>query len=98
MRDQRFCQASRSGKISHMTPQPLVSIIIRCSERDKLALTLASIAQQEYPNIEVIIVGMTGGQAPEMPDLTWGRTLMLRTVATDSPISRPLRCGGQASA
>ncbi len=73
-----------------MTPQPLVSIIIRCSERDKLALTLASIAQQEYPNIEVIIVGMTGGQAPEMPDLTWGRTLMLRTVATDSPISRPL--------
>lgn len=39
---------------------PLVSILIRSMDRPSLAETLASVAQQNYPNIEVVLVNASG--------------------------------------
>jgi glycosyltransferase involved in cell wall biosynthesis/FMN phosphatase YigB (HAD superfamily) len=40
---------------------PLVSVIVRSMERSSLGATLASIAGQTYPNIEVLVVNAKGG-------------------------------------
>jgi LmbE family N-acetylglucosaminyl deacetylase/archaellum component FlaC len=53
---------------------PLVSIIVRTVGRDTLAEALESIRVQTYPNIEVVLVDVTGGGPPsswhDRPGLT----------------------------
>lgn len=73
-----------------MTPHPLVSIIVRRSANNKLAFTLTSVARQDYPNIELIIVGAQAGPVPEIPDRAVARTIAVRTIGTDASLSRPL--------
>jgi glycosyltransferase involved in cell wall biosynthesis len=44
------------------TDMPLVSVIVRSTDRPSLPQALASIATQDYPRIEVVVVGASGPQ------------------------------------
>ena len=50
-------------------PAPLVSIIIRSMGRECLANAVASVAQQTYRPLELVVVDATGGSHPPLPDL-----------------------------
>lgn len=49
--------------------EPLVSIVVRSSEPALLKHALASLAQQTYPWIEIVLVWFGAGSAPETADL-----------------------------
>ncbi len=67
----------------------LVSIVVRSMGRPELRLALESIAQQDYPNIEVIVVDATGGSHPALPALAWQSGHSIRIVGGDRPLPRP---------
>ena len=66
---------------------PLVSIIVRSMARPSLAGALASIAEQDYERIEVVVVAACGTAHPP-PPATAGRH-RVRFVPGDAPRSRP---------
>ena len=49
--------------------EPLVSIVVRTSNSDVVKHALASLAQQTYPWIEIVLVWFGEGPAPETADL-----------------------------
>ena len=69
---------------------PLVSIIVRSMGRPELRGALQSIASQDYPAIDAIIVDATGGHHPEVPRLAWKRGHSLRMVRTGQRLPRPI--------
>ena len=69
-----------------MNPNPLVSILVRSMDRPTLQRTLDSIAAQDYPNIEVIVVAAGANQHRELPDRCG--TFPLRLVRTAKPLAR----------
>jgi tetratricopeptide (TPR) repeat protein len=71
---------------------PLVSIIVRSMGRPELRHALQSIAAQDYPNIEIIVVDATGGTHPPLPDIAWRPGHRLRRVGGDRRLPRPLAC------
>ncbi|HEY3565746.1 MAG TPA: glycosyltransferase family A protein, partial [Casimicrobiaceae bacterium] len=67
---------------------PLVTIIVRSIGRDSLREALASVALQDYPRIEVVVVAACGiDHHPRLP-ATIG-THSLRIVGGDERLSRP---------
>ena len=71
-----------------MTSQaPLVSIVVRSMARASLAEALASIARQDYPSIEAVVVAACGATHPSPPDVVGPHRV--RFVAGDAPRSRP---------
>ncbi len=60
-------QRNRIGLASEPAQQPLVSIIVRSMNRPSLPQAVASIAQQTYPNIEVVVVNASGAGHPAPP-------------------------------
>lgn len=60
--------------------------------RPELAQALASIARQNYPKIEVIVVDATGGSHPPLPDIAWRPGHVLRVVGGGRRLPRPLAC------
>jgi tetratricopeptide (TPR) repeat protein len=71
---------------------PLVSVVVRSMGRPELADTLASIAAQEYPRIEVIVVDATGGGHPPLPEIAWPPGHVVRKVGGDRRLPRPMAC------
>jgi len=69
------------------TDTPLVSVIVRSTDRPSLAPALASIAAQDYPRLEVVVVGASGAQHPPLPERCGAHPL--RLVRCSAPRSRP---------
>ncbi len=65
---------------------PLVNVIIRSMDRATLAETLASVAAQTYPNIEVLLVNAKGGQHSPLPDFS--SRLVVRLIEKGGPLGR----------
>lgn len=68
---------------------PLVSVIVRSMGRPELRLALESIARQDYPNVEVIVVDATGGSHPALPAIAWPSSHSIRTVGGHRRLPRP---------
>ena len=69
---------------------PLVSIIIRTTNRVELADALSSIATQTYRHIEVILVDVEG--RGEIPGSDWCGQFPVRVAATGSHLDRGAAC------
>jgi glycosyltransferase involved in cell wall biosynthesis len=68
---------------------PLVSIIVRSMGRPELGLALASLAAQDYPALDVIVVDATGGTHPPLPEIDWRPGHTLRMVGGGQRLPRP---------
>ncbi|MEQ1742231.1 MAG: glycosyltransferase [Candidatus Nitrotoga sp.] len=68
---------------------PLVSVIVRSMGRPELRLALESIARQDYPDIEVIVVDATGGNHPALPTIAWQSGHSIRIVGGHRRLPRP---------
>jgi tetratricopeptide (TPR) repeat protein len=68
---------------------PLVSVIVRSMGRPELRVALESIARQDYPNVEVIVVDATGGNHPTLPDIAWQSGHSIRIVGGHRQLPRP---------
>lgn len=71
---------------------PLVSIVVRSMGRPELRLALESIAAQDYPRIEIVLVDASGGSHPPLPDIGWRPGHVLRKVGGDRRLPRPVAC------
>ena len=69
------------------TEADLVSVIVRSTQRPSLAAALASIAAQDHPAVEVVVVGASGPAHPVLPDRCG--PLPLRFVACARRMNRP---------
>ncbi|MFO1325462.1 MAG: glycosyltransferase [Burkholderiales bacterium] len=65
---------------------PRVSVIVRSMNRASLGRALAAIAQQDYPDLEVVLVAAIGAAHP-VPDAMCG-PFPVRFVASDVPLPR----------
>ena len=63
--------------------------------RPELATALASLAAQDHPLLEVIVVDATGGQHPPLPAIDWPTGHRVRWVSPGRPLLRPAaaQCG-----
>lgn len=68
---------------------PLVSIIVRSMGRPELRQALESLAAQDYPALEVIVVDATGGTHPPLPDIAWRPGHRVRVVGGTRRLLRP---------
>ncbi len=71
------------------TGAALVSIIVRSMGRPELRLALESLAAQDYPALEIIVVDATGGTHPPLPDIAWRPGHRVRMVGGDRRLLRP---------
>jgi tetratricopeptide (TPR) repeat protein len=65
---------------------PLVSVVIRSMDRPTLDAALASIAAQDYPRIEAVVVAACGSAHRTLPDRIG--TLAVRLVRSDVRLAR----------
>src|SRR5215467_13897595 len=78
---------------------PLVTVIVRSMDRPELASTLSSIARQDYPAIETIVVDATGGRHQALPPREPRAGHSVRVVDAGRPLQRaPAAALGLASA
>lgn len=75
-----------TGKIQAF---PRVSIIVRSMGRPELSQALASLAAQDYPALEVIVVDATGGTHPPLPGIAWRSGHEVRMVGGGRRLPRP---------
>lgn len=75
------------GAIAATTP--LVTIIVRSMGRPELRGALESIARQDYPAIETIIVDATGGGHPPLPAIEWRAGHRVRRIGAPRRLPRP---------
>jgi Glycosyl transferase family 2 len=75
----------QTSPVFHAPGQPRVSVMIRSMDRDDLQHALASVAQQTYPHIEVVVVAAKPGHR-ELAPLCG--TYPLRLIDTPHPLSR----------
>lgn len=66
---------------------PLVSVVVRSMARSTLAPALASIAAQDYPSLEVVVVAACGHLHPPLPPATGVHPL--RLVPSATRLTRP---------
>lgn len=66
---------------------PRVSVVVRSTDRPTLAAALGSIAEQDYPDAEVIVVAASGASHRPPPPSAGAHAL--RFVRAASPLSRP---------
>ena len=71
---------------------PLVSIIVRSMGRPELRLALESLAAQDYPNLEVIVVDASGGTHPPLPEIAWAPGHHMRVAGGERRLNRPQAC------
>lgn len=68
---------------------PLVSIIVRSMGRPELRRALESLAAQDYPKLDVIIVDATGGYHPPLPEIVWRSGHEVRMIGGHQRLPRP---------
>jgi Glycosyl transferase family 2/SEC-C motif len=66
----------------------LVTVIVRSMDRPELGHALQSIARQDYPAIETIVVDATGGRHRPLPPQTWAAGHSIRVVSAGVPQKR----------
>lgn len=66
---------------------PLVSVVVRSVARPSLAAALASIGEQDYPQIEVVVVAASGQSHPPIAQCAGPHPVHL--VQSDAPLTRP---------
>lgn len=81
--------AEKSKKIGETKALPRVSIIVRSMGRPELRLALESLAAQDYPALDVIVVDATGGSHPPLPGIAWRSGHEIRMVGGDQRLPRP---------
>lgn len=64
------------------TDWPLVSVVVRSTDRPSLPEALASIAAQDYPRIEVVVVGASGPGHSALPERCGPQPLRFVACAT----------------
>jgi tetratricopeptide (TPR) repeat protein len=69
---------------------PLVTVIVRSMDRPELDAALASIAQQDHPAIEVLVVDATGGRHAPLRPQPWKAGHSVRIVSSGVLLKRPL--------
>src|SRR5262252_8331275 len=69
-----------------MSTSPLVSILVRSTNRPTLQRALDSVAAQDYPDIEVVVVAAGAAQHRDLPDRCGA--FPLRLVRTAKPLAR----------
>ena len=69
-------------------PSPLVSIIVRSMGRPELRVALESLAAQDYPALDIIVVDATGGAHPPLPEIAWRTGHEVRMVGGERPLPR----------
>ena len=69
------------------TSSPLVSVLVRSTDRASLAKALDSISHQTYPSIEILVVAASGSAHAPLPELWRGRPL--RFLPSLKALSRP---------
>ena len=67
---------------------PLVTIVVRSMARPELGQALASLAAQDYPALEVVVVDATGGAHPSLPGLRWRPGHRVRLVGNGRRLDR----------
>lgn len=72
--------------VSHSAP--LVTIVVRSMARPELGQALASLAAQDYPAIEVVVVDATGGAHPPLPEARWRPGHRVRLVGNGRRLDR----------
>lgn len=68
---------------------PLVSIVVRSMARPDLIQALESLAAQDYPRLEVIVVDATGGKHPSLPPVVWRAGHAASLEMGQRPLNRP---------
>jgi hypothetical protein len=74
----------------------LVSVLIRSTARITLQSALDSAADQDHPNVEIIVAAASGPFHPPLPQTWNGRAL--RFMSSDVPLSRPMAANRLLSA
>ena len=82
-------EKSKDERNGETIEYPLVSIIVRSMGRPELSLALESLAAQDYPTLDVIVVDATGGTHPPLPDIAWRLGHAIRMVGGDQRLPRP---------
>ena len=67
-------------------PQPLVSVLVRSSNRPELMQALRSVGEQTYPNIEICVVNAKGQTHVPLPDFIGTRPV--RLIDAGRPLGR----------
>jgi glycosyltransferase involved in cell wall biosynthesis len=81
------CENQRQPNSNHfMSSRPLVSILVRSMDRPTLQRALDSVAAQDYPDIEVVVVAAGAAPHRELPDRCGA--FPLRLVRTAKPLAR----------
>lgn len=88
----RITQSGSLDKTISPGVYPLASIIVRSMGRPELRFALESLAAQDYPNLEIIVVDATGGSHPPLPEIAWKTTHHVRMVGSDRRLKRPHAC------
>ncbi|CAH1070199.1 glycosyltransferase [Candidatus Nitrotoga sp. 1052] len=84
-----FSQETLAVHPGNQPTLPLVSVIVRSMGRPELHVALESIARQDYPNVEVIVVDATGGNHPTLPVIAWQSGHSIRIVGGHRRLLRP---------
>lgn len=67
----------------------LISVVVRSMGRPYLRHALESLALQDYPALEVVVVDATGGGHPPLPPLAWREGHTVRIVGGKQQLPRP---------
>ena len=68
--------------------KPLVSVLVRSTDRPTLARALNSIGSQTYPAIEILVVSASGSAHSSLPDKWHNRPL--RFLSSNAKLTRPV--------
>ena len=67
----------------------LISVVVRSMGRPELAQALQSLARQDHPSLDVIVVDATGGRHPALPPIAWHDGHGVRIVGGRARLRRP---------
>lgn len=68
---------------------PLVTVVVRSMDRPLLRKALASLAAQDYPAIEILVIDATGGRHGPLPALRLAAGHSMRLVTNGQRLPRP---------
>lgn len=85
-----FESAGASASAPRAAPAcPLVTVIVRSMDRPELGAALASIANQDYPAVETIVVDATGGRHRALAARQQSPGHSIRMVSSGERLKRP---------